>query len=415
MASVLIEGGGRPQAQEHVLTHSMDNERFYAELKTLDDFGEVFRAAHYRDFPDDWILYVCDVRTSTQAIQRGLYRAVNMVGASCITAALNACPGLPLPFVFGGDGATLAAPASRDEIVCRELANVAAMARAQFDLDLRIGRVPMAALRAGGHRVQVAKYRVAGDDLLAMLRGDGLAEAERWVKMPGSAHLIAAAESPSESANLNGLSCRWEPLRSAHGEILSLLIQAHLPETQIDAYYEHLYRKIRSILELSDEELNPVKADALHMKWPPTGLEIESRTHAGSGRSWSRVAARLWTLFHSMGGRLAFAMGIRTPVIDPKRYTQSMIQRSDYRKFDGMLRMVLDAPAARIPALLRLLDEENRRGSLLYGVHRAPSALMTCVVFSLEKDSHVHFIDGSDGGYALAAVQFKEQLKTVVG
>lgn len=389
----------------------MDNERFYAELPALDDFGEVFRGTNYRDFPDDWILYVCDVHNSTQSIQRGLYRAVNMVGASCITAALNACPGLPLPFVFGGDGATLAAPASRDETVCRELASVAAMARGQFELELRIGRVPIAALRAGGHRMQVAKYRVAGDDILAMLRGDGVAEAERWVKMPGSAYLVAAAESPSGSANLNGLSCRWEPLRSAHGEILSLLIQVRMPEGQTDGYYDDLYRKIRAILALSDEELNPVKADGLHLKWPPTDLEVESRTHAGSGRPWSRVAARLWTLLHSMGGRFVFATGIRTPLIDPKRYTQSMIQRSDFRKFDGMLRMVLDVPAAKIPALLDFLEGEHRRGALLYGVHRAPSAIMTCVVFSLEKDSHVHFIDGSDGGYALAAVQFKEQLK----
>ncbi|HSB79323.1 MAG TPA: DUF3095 domain-containing protein [Candidatus Methylomirabilis sp.] len=391
----------------------MNTERFYAELPALDDFGEVFCAAHYRDFPDDWILYVCDVHNSTQAIQRGLYRAVNMVGASCITAALNACPVLPLPFVFGGDGATRAAPASRDDTVCRELASVAAMARGQFELELRIGRVPIATLRAAGHPVQVAKYRVAGDDVLAMLRGEGVAEAERWVKMPGSAYLIAATDSPSTSANLSGLSCRWEPLHSAHGEMVSLLIQARLPEIQIDAYYAELYRKIRDILALTDEELNPVKADGLRMKWPPTDLEIESRTHAGSGRAWSRVLAKLWTLLHSMGGRVIFATGIRTPLINPKGYMRSMIQRSDFRKFDGMLRMVLDVPAAKVPALLGLLEDEHRRGVLLYGVHRAPSAIMTCVVFSLVKDSHVHFIDGSDGGYALAAMQFKEQLKAM--
>jgi DUF3095 family protein len=393
----------------------MDNERFYAELPAIYEFGEVFRAVNYRDLPDDWVLYVCDVQNSTQAIQRGLYRAVNMVGASCITAALNVCPDLPLPFVFGGDGATLAAPASRDETVCRELASVAAMARGQFELGLRIGRVPMATLRAGGHRVLVAKYRIAGDDILAMLRGDGVAEAERWVKMPGSAYLVAAAETPSDSANLNGLSCRWEPLRSTHGEMLSILIQARMPEAQIDAYYDSLYGKLRGILELSDEELNPVKADALHLKWPPTNLEVESRAHAGSGRPWFRIVARLWTLLHSMGGRCLFAMGIRTPLIDPRRYTQSMIQRSDFRKFDGMLRMVLDVPAAKISALLDFLAAEHSRGALVYGVHRAPSAIMTCVVFSLKNDSHVHFIDGSDGGYALAAVQFKEQLKTMEG
>jgi len=38
---------------------------------------------------------------------------------------------------------------------------------------------------------------------------------------------------------------------------------------------------------------------------------------------------------------------------------------------------------------------------------------MTCLVFSLEQSRHVHFIDGADGGYALAAVQLKAQLQAL--
>ena len=36
---------------------------------------------------------------------------------------------------------------------------------------------------------------------------------------------------------------------------------------------------------------------------------------------------------------------------------------------------------------------------------------MTCLLFSLEDSEHVHFIDGSDGGFAMAAVGLKEQLR----
>ena len=35
---------------------------------------------------------------------------------------------------------------------------------------------------------------------------------------------------------------------------------------------------------------------------------------------------------------------------------------------------------------------------------------MTCLVFSLEASDHLHFIDGADGGFALAARQLKAQL-----
>jgi len=35
---------------------------------------------------------------------------------------------------------------------------------------------------------------------------------------------------------------------------------------------------------------------------------------------------------------------------------------------------------------------------------------MTCFVLSTNSDEHIHFIDGNDGGYALAAKQLKQQL-----
>jgi hypothetical protein len=38
---------------------------------------------------------------------------------------------------------------------------------------------------------------------------------------------------------------------------------------------------------------------------------------------------------------------------------------------------------------------------------------MTCLVFSLEQSRHMHFIDGADGGYALAALQLKAQLQAL--
>jgi hypothetical protein len=42
-----------------------------------------------------------------------------------------------------------------------------------------------------------------------------------------------------------------------------------------------------------------------------------------------------------------------------------------------------------------------------FGLHRQPSAIMTCIVPSVSASTHVHFVDGAAGGYALAARRLK--------
>ena len=388
----------------------MPSKSFFAELPALTEFEAVLDSRNYHALPDDWMIFVADVCNSTEALQRGLYRAVNLVGAACIVAVLNSCRGTALPFVFGGDGATLAAPASLASSIERALQGVAIMAAKQFNLKLRIGRVSISELCAAGFNVEAAKYRAAGSVELAMLGGTGLLEAERRIKAPGSRWLIPLDEQAPD-ADVTGLSCRWEPLQSEHGEILTLLIQSRLAGAEADRYYQQCYARLLALTGLSGEHLNPVKVRAMHARWPPKSLDLEARTHAGRGGRPARLWAAARTLAHSLGGALAFNTGLATPWFNPRRYQNASVSRSDFRKFDGLLRMVLDIPAAKIPVILEFLESEHRRAAIFYGTHRSGSALMTCVVFSLRQENHVHFIDGNDGGYALAALQFKQQLK----
>ena len=62
--------------------------------------------------------------------------------------------------------------------------------------------------------------------------------------------------------------------------------------------------------------------------------------------------------------------------------------------------------------LREYLDGQHREGRLVYGMHRSREALLTCIVFSYN-GNHVHFVDGSDGGYAIAARGLKAQLKSL--
>jgi hypothetical protein len=122
---------------------------------------------------------------------------------------------------------------------------------------------------------------------------------------------------------------------------------------------------------------------------------------------WKR---RCEIAYYVLLGWLAILFGMRLGNFDGKQYRDEMIRNSDYRKFDGTVRMVLDLSQAQYQTLRELLEAERATGAIAYGLHTADSSLMTCVISSYS-GNHVHFIDGSDGGYALAAKELKAQLK----
>jgi len=101
-----------------------------------------------------------------------------------------------------------------------------------------------------------------------------------------------------------------------------------------------------------------------------------------------------------------------TSTVRWSRYVEDMIENSDFRKFDGMLRMVMDGSDTQYEDLRSYLEAQRGAGRLVYGMHKSREALVTCIVFSYN-GAHVHFVDGSDGGYAMAARGLKAQLKAL--
>jgi hypothetical protein len=136
------------------------------------------------------------------------------------------------------------------------------------------------------------------------------------------------------------------------------------------------------------------------------GGEVMVRFHDGN---------RLVVLFHMMRlwlANIGYTLYRKLAESGNKveSYIRDTVANSDYQKFDGMLRMVLDLSDEQYAQLDTLLTGRQERGEVFYGLHCADSALMTCMVFS-RQDDHVHFIDGNDGGYAVAALQLKDQRK----
>jgi len=61
-------------------------------------------------------------------------------------------------------------------------------------------------------------------------------------------------------------------------------------------------------------------------------------------------------------------------------------------------------------AIEELLAAAHGCGEIVYGTHRSDAALMTCLLFDLKDSRHLHFIDGTDGGFTYAARGMKAQI-----
>lgn len=380
---------------------------FYAELPTFERFADVHDASLYVEAPGDWDVVVTDVEGSTKAIEAGRYKDVNALGVASIVALRNALPEFDLPFVFGGDGATVLTPASERERVRVALRGIRAMAADAMEMSMRVSMVPVGVLHADGFEVLVARFGASAHATYAMFAGAGLSEAERRIKDPEEGLQYAVSEEGGCEASFEGFECRWEPLASRRGKVVSLLVQATAEDRNEAAL---TYRTVLAALEsiVGDSEGRPVGPDNLSIARDGRAFEAEARIVEGKSSGMGLFRRKQVIKAQAAFGRYGLARGKETLGFPADVYRDEVTANTDYRKFDDTLRMVLDLTDAQHDALEAELARQNREGTIVYGTHVANAALMTCAVTSYRGD-HMHFVDGADGGYALAAKQLKRQ------
>src|SRR5258705_1480825 len=211
---------------------------------------------------------------------------------------------------------------------------------------------------------------------------------------------------PGTRPDLTNLSCRWSPIASRHGTILSLIVRA-MPGAD-PAVFAATARRLIDLVEATDTgQGRPGLPADLVVGWPPKGFDLEAR--AGK-RSRSLIRARLQVLARTLFSFLIFRSGVKVGGFNPAHYRQVSLANTDFRKFDDGLRMTLDCSHETADEIERLLAEARAAGTLHYGSHRQPAGQMTCIVPSSLSDTHLHFLDGAGGGYALAAQRLKEAM-----
>jgi len=387
------------------------SDKFYEDLEGFVEFSQFTQLDWYRPLPSTWLILITDVKGSTAAIEEGLYKEVNSLGAASIVVLLNAVAPLKVPYVFGGDGATVCIPPSSKAAAESALVAAKQMAKNNFSLDLRIGMIAMNDIETASRQILVGKYQPSTHFQQAMFQGDGLSYAESLIKDPKIDNPYIISEEQIEAdGSFEGFECRWNEIHSPHEETVAILVQAL--DAEIAAKEIICNEVSQKILELygDEKEHHPLRMENLSLTNSVKKLSTEVKVRVTSLNLWNHCRYTLKLEFLSCLGRYFMHKKVKTENTDWGHYQQTLIANTDYRKFDEVLRMIISGTMEQRKQLTAYLEHLREQRKIVFGIHASAKALMTCLVFNHEND-HIHFLDGSNGGYTMAAKAMKRQLK----
>jgi len=392
----------------------MSSDNFYSQLPVYTDFSIVSDISKYSKLPNDWCIVTADIQNSTEAIQAGYYKAVNIIGVSVITAIRNIDSSLLIPYMFGGDGASLCIPVSLVEKAKKALIATKLMAKKQFNLNLRTGIVPVEVVRRENHDVLVSRYKMSEYYVQVAFAGGGIEYAESLIKDEEKGEEYRFDNFIKESlADYSGLECRWDNVPSKRGETIALIVKVLAPtlEKQSEVYNE-IILKIHQIYG-GDEVCNPVYFGGLHFTNNNQKLSYELKVRTYNSRIVSVIKYWLKIRFQIILGWLLMKLKLNIADIHWGDYKKDVVSNTDFKKFDGVLREVISGTQSQREELEAYLSEKFYKKQCVFGIHKSSSALITCMIDS-RLGEHYHFVDASDGGYAIAAMQLKERIKSVL-
>lgn len=388
-----------------------DSTQFYANLPIIEDFFNASNPENFYDLPNDWLVAVTDITNSTEAVERNRYKEVNILGASPIVAIFNVAGRNEIPFTFGGDGSIFCIPPNlRDEThqilgACKKIGQV------EYNLDLRAAIIPISYIRNQGHNIQVTRYQASEYYTQAVFSGGGLSFAENLLKSPNGEQFSVPLLENAEEVDFSGLECRWQKVEQPQNEVITMLIQAHPGLDQSQKTYEQVLQKMRNTFGF-DHKTNPINVSRLNMNLSPAKLMGEAKIRTYAQGWFKRIAYILKVQLQTIIGKILMPLGYETSATNWGLYKSDLAMNSDHRKFDDMLRVVISGNTSQRKKFVSFLEEQFKNRKLAYGIHLSKAAMITCMVFEYHRD-HIHFVDGSGGGYVSASKELKKRRKVL--
>lgn len=390
----------------------MSNFNFYRDLPLITDFQQIFDDSIYQPVPSDWYVVITDVIGSTKAIEEGRYKDVNIAGGIATMAISNLYKDLDYPFIFGGDGITFLIPEDIQDEVKDILADTRKMCRENFNLDLRIGFLRVADIYAAGEKLQIAKLKVSKPYNQAIVSGSGLDYAEGKLKNRAEGHLYSIPNDyePKIKANFEGFTCRWQDVKSSKGETVAIIVKVR--EESNKELLKTIFGKVQEIFG-NETDYHPLSIENLKLSEDDTYLSKEatilSGQKSGTGFIKNLKNAKKESFYLKWILRLRIDVTYGKHKARALEVKQTNMIASDFRKYDGTLKMVVSCTKVARLQLTEYLEGLYQQKLIYYGLHASDRALMTCLMYE-GTGREVHFIDSAEGGYAFAARGLKQQV-----
>lgn len=383
----------------------MSSNNFYRNLKEITDFSTIMEDSNYSLIPNDWYVLVSDIKDSTKSIEQGMYKQVNFIAALTIIGILNINKDEDFPYIFGGDGASLIIPPTLLDKSKKVLLEASKKAKEAFDLDLRVAAISVKEIQEKGSFIELTKFKIAQGNTQAIVRGNGLELAEELLKNEYDKYKIDKDYTCDYIANFDGIECRWEDIKTPKDETISILIKSINPEND-NEIYTNCIKKIEEIAGIHSDR-NPIKSqNQLNLSFNPKVLYAEASIFS------QNIISKFFTILRLIFENFLGLILMKYSIGKWGEYKNIILKTTDTEKFDDMIRMVISTDKNQSLELEKYLEKEYQNRNLVYGIHKSDSALMTCLIFQ-RHGKHIHFVDSSKGGYALAAKELKKRLKII--
>ncbi len=384
-------------------------QRFFYDLPVLKiSLSNIFSEQNFCPVPAGWHVIIADIKNSTHAVSDGRFNEVNLVAAGCLIVALNIVKNrkIEIPLFFGGDGGTILVPEEILNEVLNALEQHSINARINFGFDMHIGQLSVDDIEKTGHYIKIAKLKIGLGFNKALIIGDGLKYAEQVIKLP--AEIIEKTFEKLSEPDLSGLECRWDKVKAPaeENEVICYLIEAVNPKDQLGIYGDVL----RKMDELYGpfENRNPITMEKLELLLTYAKFKNEMLVKYGG---W-RLGYLLLSLFKTLLGRMAIKWNLTISNFNGRRYMAELIANTDTITIDGRINTVITGTAEKRILFTKYLLEQEKNGRLIFGYHISKESIMTCYIED-RQFKHIHFVDGSDGGYTEASKYFKQKSKNI--